>query len=86
MSAVIIVEHHVHLIAASPARTVQAGQQIGGQLRASDIGDQLGAAIAVQTGPAVGGGTEPHPRPPANGVAVPDRFSCSIPLVITQSR
>ena len=67
-----VVEDDVEVVPGTPPWPVQAGYQSVGPLRAAQIGDQLGAVVAVQPGPAVTGDVQPGTGSPADGCARPE--------------
>ncbi len=72
--ATVGVQHHMHVRARCPTHLGQAVGQLGGQLSAVEVGDQFGAVIAMESGPAVGGGVQPYAGPPAADLTGIDRF------------
>ena len=54
MAGAVVVDDHVDLLSGLPPRAVEPVEHAAGQLPAAQIGDQLGAVVAVEPGPAVG--------------------------------
>ena len=86
MPALIVIEHHVEVVAASPPRALQTGKHVLGKLAAPQVGDEIAAVITMETGTTIGTDIQSYPGSPALRVAGADRLGHAFPCVIPQPR